>query len=720
MRSLLDRHTIKIAVPLWVCLTAGACTSQSRSLTGGPLSPLTKPVPTPTYTGPLQLHEIRVITDTGQRNIMFRFSRPPEDLKYFPLHEPSRIVIDVTGPIEALPQVATYKADDPQIETVRVSSSAGRMRLVVDLALDEAPPFSVDSNATILTARIGQKSEPAGAKHGDAQILFIAENANLTQLAQTPQTLLTPHADELLPAEAKEEPTAPAPESRPLVPDTAGASSSGTHLRAEKPAPSQPQYSGQKISLHFKNADIRDILRILADVSGLNLVSTDDVKGRVTLRLVDVPWDQALAVVLHANGLKRVQSGNVVTISTTERLEAERNARLKAQEAEQHLAPLETVYVKVNYVKATDIAGLIGRQAEPRGSAEGAKSSYTPRSGGEGPQIALMSPRGTIAADGTSNIVIMRDVRENIEAVQELIENIDIQTPQVLIESYIVTARENINRSLGIQWGYQYAAGPETGKPTGLNFPGRIGVGGTGAAGTGGIPFIANFPATVGASTLDLFLGSLDGTHTLHTRLSALEAEGKARVVSRPRVVTLNNGEALIKSRREVRVPVTSGNLTVGGAGTSGGGEAFEKFDVGITLKVTPQISSDGFVLLDIEAESSELADSSVTTTADSSTVPRIPDVLSRTTNSQVLIRAGATFVLGGILQDNLDHRESGIPYLRETPGIGWLFRGKADRRTKDELLIFLTPKIVAGVSTASLPSARQLWEDRPIGEAGP
>lgn len=717
MRSLLDGHTIKIAVPLWVCLTAGACTHQSRSVTGGPSSllppePVTKPVPTPTHTGPLQLHEIRVITDAGQRNVMFRFSRPPENLHYFPLSAPSRLVIDITGPIEALPQVATYKADDPQIAAVRVSSSAGRMRLVVELALDETPPVSVDTNAAILTARIGQKTKTAGSKHADAQILFIAENADLTQLAQTPA----------ISSEAQEEPAFPTPESHALVPDMAPSEAS---LREEEDTPAlaslQPQYDGQRISLHFKDADIRDILRILADVSGLNIVATDDVTGRVTLRLVDVPWDQALAVVLHANGLERAQSGNVVTISTATRLEAERTAQLKAQEAEQQRAPLETVYVKVNYVKATDIAGLIGRQVEPRDSAAGTPSSHMRRDQGKEARIALMSPRGTIVADGTSNVVIIRDVRENIEAVQELIRNVDIQTPQVLIESYIVTASENINRSLGIQWGYQYAAGPETGKPTGLNFPGRIGVGGAGSTGTGGIPFIANFPAlAAGASTLDLFLGSIDGTHSLNTRLSALESEGKARVVSRPRVVTLNNGEALITSRREVRVPVTSGNLTVGGAGTSGGGEAFEEFDVGITLKVTPQISSDGFVLLDIEAESSELAASSVTTTADSSTVPRIPDVLSRTTNSQVLIRAGATFVLGGILQDNLDRQESGIPYLRHAPGIGWLFRGKAGRRTKDELLIFLTPKIVAGVSTAGLPSARQLWGDRATGAARP
>lgn len=494
----------------------------------------------------------------------------------------------------------------------------------------------------------------------------------------------------------------------------------------EDDRPDQSRYTGRKISLDFNGADIHDVLRVLADVSDLNIVTTDDVQGHLTLRLVDVPWDQALAVVLHAHGLEQVEAGNVVTISTTERLETERRARLRAREAELKLAPFETAYVKINYVKATDIVDLIRREHGPTESAARDRqriAGKTTRSGHDGTagtdaQVALMSPGGTIAADDTANVVIIRDVPDNIAAVRELIRHVDVQMPQVLIESYIVTATGNVNRSLGIQWGYQYTAGPDTGNPTGVNFPGRVGIGGGSTLGTQDVPFIADFPAKAGAATLDLFLGSVGGSSKLNVRLSALESEGRARVISRPRVVTLNNGDALIELRREVRVPVTAGNLTVGGAGTRGGGEAFEEFDVGIRLKVSPQISSDGFVLLDIEAESSELTDSSVTTTAASSTVPSIPDVLSRTTNSQVLIRAGSTFVLGGILQDNLDRRESGIPYLRNVPGLGWLFKGKTDRRTKDELMIFLTPRIVAGVSTASLPSSGQLWKSRPQAEA--
>jgi type IV pilus assembly protein PilQ len=331
-----------------------------------------------------------------------------------------------------------------------------------------------------------------------------------------------------------------------------------------------------------------------------------------------------------------------------------------------------------------------------------------------------MSSRGTVAADATSNVVIIRDVRENIEAIRELIRNIDVQTPQVVIESYIVTANDNLIRDLGVQWGYRYIASPETGNPTGVNFPGRIGLGGSGLTqgqGPGGIPFIADFPASAApgaGSAIDLLLGSLDGSQTLNLRLSALETQGKARVISRPRVVTLNNKVADIRARRVVRVAIVSGSLVVGGPGTVGGGNAFQEFDVGITLKVTPQISSDGFVLLDIDAESSELAEASVRPSGASAAFPIIPDELRRTASSNVLIHEGQTFVLGGILQDDLRQTERGIPYLRDTPGLGWLFRGRTNNHRKDELLIFITPKLAPGTSTTGLPTAQQLWENRP------
>lgn len=787
MRGSQSRERKRVTVAVLVFLTMGACAQRSNqpgALAPAPAPPVPPPAtqspPQHTATEPLRLHEVRVIETAGQYSILFRFSRPPEGIDYFPLRAPSRLVIDVKGPTEVLPTVHHYKAADSLVSAVRVGNYADRMRLVVDLKGSEVPQFSVDNYDTLLTAFIGEKSNGKTPASSNAQVLFLSDEARSDRLAKAVPVVDTLPAvpAEAVPAEEigpaataaggaavppdiaessppplsepfTEEtiPSAPAPPKHPLAEPlmTAQAAPLADETPPRSPAPAEREttpaeefsptpertYTGRKISLDFKNADIHDVLRILADVSGLNIIATDDVKARVTLRLVEVPWDQALDVVLQANGLEKVQVGNVITVSTTRRLEAERNARLAAQTAGQRLAPLETEYVKVNYVRATDIVALVTREAQQRAAGTGrpaagapspaaapARAPGTGRLGGA--QVALMSPRGTIAADPTTNVLIIRDVRENIAAIRELIRNVDVQTPQVVIESYLVTANENVSRDLGIQWGYRHIASPETGNPTGVNFPGRLRFGGSGlGTGVDGVPFIADFPAAAG-SALDLSLGSLSGSQALNLRLSALEREGKVRVISRPRVVTLNNKVADIRSRRVVRVPVVSGSLTVGGTGTTGGNNAFQEFDVGITLKVTPQISSDGFVLLDIDAESSELTDASVTTSGTSSTVPIIPDTLTRTASSNVLIRAGDTFVLGGILQDSLRQTERGIPYLRDTPGLGWLFKGRLNSRNKDELLVFITPKLVAGVSTAGLPTAQQLWENRSKDTAPP
>jgi type IV pilus assembly protein PilQ len=847
MRKVPKRKGKRAVVVLCALLATSACTQQVKKSVPPPQLPPSSepqasapPVTPPTFNGPLRLHEVRVIESLGQHSVLFRLSRPPEGIDYFPLRNPSRLVIDIKGAIEPLQQVQHYKAADPLIAAVRVGNYQGRMRLVVDLKGGEPPSFSVDNYDTLITAFIGEKNEKANGKahaESNAQVLFLADDvkeASRTQIASvthqptsaasTEKTPLPsepatvngsidssqnkPEASvavkesqqqnqpkEPLTLASQASPTASTP--TPVTTTTTSTSSANgvqEEILAPTPSPTQfeanltetslpteeepwevkritqapastaqkarrtgqkgaedalllaredsapsavefrtdqaLQYTGKKISLDFKNADIHDVLRIVAEVSGLNIVATDDVRARVTLRLVEVPWDQALDVVLQANGLEKSQTGNVITVSTTKRLEAERNARLAAQNAQQKLTPLATEYLKVNYVKATDVAALISRETQQRTATAGAGTSAAPRAsaaaggaaggGGRGQQVALMSPRGTIAADSTTNVLILRDLPENIAAVRELVRNVDVQTPQVVIESYLVTTSENLNRALGIQWGYSYKAGPETGNPTGVNFPGRIGLGGSGLnTGTGNVPFIADFPAAGVApgsgAALDLLLGSLDGSQTLAVRLSALEQQGKVRVISRPRVVTINNKAADIRSRRVVRVPIISGSLNVGGAGsTQGGGNAFQEFDVGITLKVTPQISSDGFVLLDIDAETSDLAPASVRPTGSGSSFPLIPDTLTRTASSNVLIHAGDTFVLGGILQDLIDQSEAGIPYLRDTPGLGWLFRGRSNNRVKSELLVFITPKLVAGVSTAALPTAQQLWESRP------
>ena len=531
-------------------LTAGSCTQRTNR---APIAPSTSATadsqvsasqmipsgqstekgPMPPTTGqvanePTRLNEIRLIETGGQRSVLFRFSRPPEGIDYFPLRNPSRLVIDVKGSIESSAKIQTYKAPDAVVSAVRVGTYQGRLRLVVDLKNSIPPQFSVDSYETLITAFIGEKDINKTATQSNAQVLFISEDArallaagasgqsekqpsaladNATAshiaspsatpsdtLASSPVTSPTVNSGDAPSPQAvaalPEENIAPAPTPTPETPQASegsaptpaaplqiaqvaptqeepaetsrkrkGRSTQGTQgtspLSAEDSSSSNlstsgefhpastAQYSGRKISLDFKNADIHDVFRILADVSGLNIIATDDVKARVTLRLIEVPWDQALDVVLQANGLERNRIGNVITISTTKRLETERSARLLAQNAQQKLAPLETAYVKINYVKATDVAAIVTVEVEQR-AAGGAPRPATTGVGGK-TQIALMSPRGTIAADPTTNVVIIRDTSDRIAAIRELIKNVDVQTPQVLIESYLITTVENLN-----------------------------------------------------------------------------------------------------------------------------------------------------------------------------------------------------------------------------------------------------------------------------------
>ena len=781
--------------------TTPSSTSSSAAATESTTGQTAQPAPSAT----LRLNEVQLTETSGQRSLLFRFSRPPEGVDYFPLRNPSRLVVDVKGPIDSPAKVQTYKATDDQVNSVRVGSYQGRLRLVIDLKGSAAPQFSVDNYETLVSAFIGEKDVNKSSTSSHNQILVAsAEEGRGTPVLVSPSDekkpttpssptnpesrsarSSTPGGSEKTKSNVSSEtlseekiPPTPAPTAvtkpttvAPVQPTARPSSTSkpidiaqaSSPTKRERPRTSRvgkeplpppvssdsssllgpsgefrpisiTDYSGRKISLDFKNADIHDVFRILADVSDLNIVATDDVKARVTLRLVEIPWDQALDVVLQANGLEKTRVGNVITISTTRRLETERNARLLARNAQQKLASLETAYVKINYVKAVDIVSILTREIEQQATLGGsgtlgpaAAVGAAGAAGGKNQQIALLSPRGTIASDPTTNIVIVRDVADRIASVKQFISNIDVQTPQVVIESYIITTNENLNRDLGIQWGYQYAASPQTGNATGLNFPGTIGLGGVDGLlnkGTGGVPFMVDFPSSARAgagSVLDLALGSLTGSQALNVRLSALENQGKARVVARPRVVTLNNKVAEIKSRRIVRVPVISGRTSIvtGAGGGGDSGSAFQEFDVGITLKITPQISSDGFVLLEIAAESSELTDPSIQVGGSGNAFPVIPDSLSRTTSSSVLIRANDTFVLGGIFQDNMRQTEKGIPYLRDTPGIGWLFRGNTRSKNKDELMVFITPKLVAGNGMIGLPTAQQLWENRPR-EAAP
>jgi type IV pilus assembly protein PilQ len=727
---------------------AGPASAAEAAEAAGPESPF------------LHVRDVRVDAGEGGRRLVIELSRVPERVRDFTLDRPPRLVLDAAGPVAPdTRRLARFAVSDGDVAGVRAAPRGRGLRVVVDLhsarvrpllrqegtrllielgdgRSAEVPTAAPEANGTLASAVVLERAaaidldaaapEPAAAIDLDRARPRAAAAIDLDAAPAEPAAaidpeaapprpaaidldaapegervaLLTPAAaaaTEPAPAEAPPEASAPAGEERVRV-ETAP-----RPLKPRVPLPPPTQvYTGQRISLDLKDADIQNVLRVLADVSQLNIIATDDVKGRVTLHLTDVPWDQALDLVLRSNRLEKTQEGNVVRISTVARLKEEREALRAAQDAEKELEPLRVRYVRVNYARADDV--LVEKVK------------------------GVLTDRGSVTFDDRTNTIIVRDIARGCDDAAELIRELDTQSPQVLIEANIVEATEDFARGLGVQWGYVYRAGPQTGNPTGVNFPGTIGVGGSGVGagvpapspGSGvprlPVPFIADFPVPPGfgggfgpgaGSAIDLALGSIDGTQSLTARLTALEEQGKGKVVSRPRVITMNNVAATIQSLTILRVklPSTGTVINTGAGGAAGTATtATEKINTGITLVVTPQVSSDGYVLMSIYAKSSQ--------PDFSRTVDGIPNEVSREANSNVLIPTGETVVLGGIYRNTADDRESGVPYLRRVPVLGWLFKRVLTNNHHEELLVFLTPRILSS-GTAALPAAERLWEER-------
>ena len=425
------------------------------------------------------------------------------------------------------------------------------------------------------------------------------------------------------------------------------------------------RYTGKLISLDLQDTDIDNALRIIAEVSNLNIVASEDVIGKVTLRLTDVPWDQALDVILKTHGLDKVLEGNVMRIAPIDKLRVERESLKQAQIADMELAQLLVKYIRVSYGKASELKSLVE---------------------------TVLSERGTVAYDERSNQLIVKDIQSGLDNVTELVSKIDLRTPQVLLETQIVEAGRNLTRDLGSELGFQYIQSPATGNGTGLNFPSAISVGGTMANnGIGASAFPAAISATAGSAVSMLF-DSADGTKSLELRLTQLEQEGRVRIVSRPAVATTNNKPAEIKSVEKYRVRLPSGGTSVatgqGSTANGTGGAATEVIEAGIVLNVTPQASPDYYILLDIKAKSSTFGNSDV---------EGIPNEIERSASSSVLVSSGQTFALGGIYK--LMDRDSvtGVPFIKDIPVLGTFFRRMQTTSTDEELLFFITPRIVEG-----------------------
>ncbi|MCS6894000.1 MAG: type IV pilus secretin PilQ [Deltaproteobacteria bacterium] len=416
----------------------------------------------------------------------------------------------------------------------------------------------------------------------------------------------------------------------------------------------EKKYVGKLISLDLQDTEIANALRIIAEVSNLNIVTTSDVTGKVTLRLIDVPWDQALDVILRSNGLDKVQEGNVVRIAPVERLRKERESLKQAKQAEEELEPLQIKYLRVSYAKASALKPILE---------------------------TVLTDRGSITFDERTNQLIVKDIDRGIKNVTELVKRLDLRTPQVLLETVILEADRNLSRSLGVQFGFDYVASSATGNPLGLNFPNAMNLG-----------LGANFPITgaSGNGLLNMIFDSADGTKSLSSIISAYEQEGMARIISRPTLVTTNNSKASIEATEVIRIKRNQGGnqVVVGSGGSASSGSAADEVKVGIKLTMTPQASPDYWVLLDIFAESSSFG---------SKLVDGIPSTVERKANSTILVSSGQTFILGGIYKITDNTAVAGLPFLKDIPVLGYAFRSQTVSGADEELIFIITPKIVEG-----------------------
>ena len=418
------------------------------------------------------------------------------------------------------------------------------------------------------------------------------------------------------------------------------------------------KYTGRKISLDVKDADIQNLFRLIAEVSNLNVVVSDKVKGKITLRLVNVPWDQALDIILKTKNLGMILEGNVMRIAPAQDIAREEAEKLKQKKNKEKLEDLVVQLVPVNYATASDLKSKIKD---------------------------LLSERGSVTVDDRTNTLIIKDIQANIDDAMALIKKLDAPTPQVLIEARIVEAATTFARDLGIQWGLE--AGTEGGKrsaaifsdvgTTGLTPPTDLNL--NSALGTNN--FAVSLPAAGEAGTLGAVgftFGKLTGDPLfIDLKLSAGEVEGLTKTISRPRIITLDNTEAKISQGDSIPFE------TVSDSGTQ-----TQFIDATLDLTVTPHITPDGSVIMKIKASRNAIG-------SFRSAVTGTPSISKKEASTEILVKDGETAVIGGIIVSDKSDNTSGLPALRKIPILGWLFKRNSIKDTQTELLIFITPKIV-------------------------
>ncbi len=441
-------------------------------------------------------------------------------------------------------------------------------------------------------------------------------------------------------------------------------------------ADEKKEYTGERLTLNFQDIDVRSVLQLLADTSGQNIVVSDSVTGNLTLRLQNVPWDQALDIVLRTKGLDKRRQDNVIIIGPTEELANREKAELAAHKEVAELSPIRTEFMQVNYAKVSDLAKLI-----------------RPTGGGSGGRNSLLSQRGSLSIDERTNTLLVQDTADNLADIRRLVQTLDVPVKQVLIEARIVIVSDTFERDLGARFGVTSAQKngssgliSVTGNGTGADTMTQSGIANLATSGLVTpvtVPILdnryqVNLPAAHTNGSIGVSL--LGGSYIVDLELSAAQNEGKSETISSPRVITANQKQATIMQGVEIPYQESA----------SSGATTTQFKNAVLSLKVTPLITPDNRVILDLDVQ-----DDAVGQQVTSATGGSVPSIDTREIITQVLVNDGQTVVLGGILDTTKSKSANKVPWLGDIPVLGNLFKSTTNINNKTELLIFITPKIL-------------------------
>ena len=725
-RSIL--HTLRGRM-IWLALACAAGTLAAQGTRAADAAP-----------GANQLQSINVQTLSGnQSQLTLHMSGPAPEPLVFTIDKPARISLDLPNTSLALSS-RRIDVGTGGIDTVLAAEANGRSRVVLNL--DQQLPYQTQVNGNDIVLTIGGNAHaaksassaatsasaaPSAASSGERAIKSLDFRRNdtgggrlIVRLSdpRTPidlkqqgsQILITLAGTDLPKRLSRRYDTADF--GTPVTGFDAVKDGADTHivinatgdfeqlayqsddqyvvdvspvrkaLTETNPADVKHEFKGERLTLNFQDIEVRAVLQLLADASGQNIVVSDSVQGSLTLRLQNVPWDQALDIVLRTKGLDKRQDGNVIIVAPAEELASREKADLSARKEIKALEPLRTEYLQVNYAKAVDIAKLL------RGTGAAAGATSSPNS--------VLSARGSVSVDDRTNTLLLTDTADRIAEVRRLVTTLDIPVKQVLIETRVVIVTNDFERDLGARFGVTAArangtsglyettgtaAGTDQGVSSALSnlassgsvFPVSIP---TGTSATN--RYNVNLPVASPAGSIAF--GILGSDFLVDLELSAAETENRGTVVASPRVITANQQEATISQGTEIpyQQSASSGATTI----------SFK--DAVLSLKVKPLITPDNRIILDLK-----VSDDSVGQVVVASGGVNVPSINTRTIETQVVLGDGETVVLGGILTTNQTLQATKVPWLGDIPILGNLFKTTTNINDKDELLIFVTPKIL-------------------------